>query len=120
MVKKTGAEATKKATGSKKATAKKVTQEDREAKVRKQALDAALGQIERQYGKGSIMTLEGGNALAIEGISTGSISLDLALGGYGIPRGRITEIYGPESSGKTTLCSHVVASAQNGGRVVRP
>ncbi len=116
MVKKT------KSSGSKKAPAKKVTQsnltqKDREAKVRKQALDAALGQIERQYGKGSIMTLEGSNALTVEGISTNSISLDLALGGYGIPRGRITEIYGPESSGKTTLCSHVVANAQKAGGV---
>jgi recombination protein RecA len=91
--------------------------DDREAKVRKQALTAALGQIERQYGKGSIMTLADGNAAPIEGISTGSLSLDLALGGYGIPRGRITEIYGPESSGKTTLCSHVVANAQKAGGV---
>ncbi|MDJ0520587.1 MAG: recombinase RecA [Planctomycetota bacterium] len=80
-------------------------------------MDQALGTIERAYGKGSIMTLGDGNALKVDGISTGSVSLDLALGGYGIPRGRITEIYGPESSGKTTLCSHVVANAQKAGGI---
>ena len=89
----------------------------KEEKARKQALDQALGTIERQYGKGSIMTLGDGNALKVAGISTSSVSLDLALGGYGIPRGRITEIYGPESSGKTTLCSHVVANAQKSGGI---
>jgi recombination protein RecA len=101
----------------KKTKTTKRTPEEREARVRKEALTAALGQIERQYGKGSIMTLGAGNAIPVAGISTGSISLDLALGGYGIPRGRITEIYGPESSGKTTLCSHVVANAQKAGGV---
>ncbi len=89
----------------------------KESKQRQQALTQALSTIERAYGKGSIMTLGAGNGIAIDGISTGSMSLDLALGGYGIPRGRITEIYGPESSGKTTLCSHVVANAQKQGGV---
>ena len=84
---------------------------------RKQALAQALGTIEKAYGKGSIMTLGEGQMAIVDGISTGSISLDLALGGFGIPRGRITEIYGPESSGKTTLCSHVVAHAQKAGGV---
>ncbi len=86
-------------------------------KARKQALDQALGQIEKSFGKGSIMTLGQDRTEAIDGISTSSISLDLALGGYGIPRGRITEIYGPESSGKTTLCSHIIANAQRQGGV---
>ncbi len=82
---------------------------------KKKALDFALAQIEKNYGKGSIMTLGEKGAVGIDGISTHSISLDVALGGYGIPRGRITEIYGPESSGKTTLCSHIIASAQKQG-----
>ncbi len=90
---------------------------DAAAKQKKQALDHALGQIEKQYGKGSIMTLGAGSAVNVPGWSTGSISLDLALGGRGVPRGRITEVYGPESSGKTTLCSHVIASAQKAGGV---
>jgi recombination protein RecA len=68
--------------------------------------------IEKQFGEGSIMALGSGKILPIEGISTGSLALDLALGGQGIPRGRIIEIYGPESSGKTTLALHVVAEAQ--------
>ncbi|MHC5011126.1 MAG: recombinase RecA [Planctomycetota bacterium] len=89
----------------------------REEKQRKQALDAALHQIERSYGKGSIMTLGSSGVVPVDGISTGSISLDLALGGVGVPRGRIAEIYGPESSGKTTLCSHIIAHAQKTGGV---
>ncbi|NNF59349.1 MAG: DNA recombination/repair protein RecA, partial [Rhodothermaceae bacterium] len=101
-----------------KAKAKKATESlSREEKARKQALTSALSTIERAYGKGSIMTLGDGTAIKVDGISTGSVSLDLALGGYGIPRGRITEIYGPESSGKTTLCSHVVAHAQKAGGI---
>ncbi len=79
------------------------------------ALDAALQQIERSHGKGSIMRLGEGAVVAVEGIPTGSLSLDLALGGKGLPRGRIIEIYGPESSGKTTLTLHVVANAQKAG-----
>ena len=89
----------------------------KEQKARQQALTLALSTIERAYGKGSIMTLGAGRAQKVDGISSGSMSLDLALGGYGIPRGRITEIYGPESSGKTTLCSHVIANAQKTGGV---
>ncbi|HVG95166.1 MAG TPA: recombinase RecA [Planctomycetota bacterium] len=81
------------------------------------ALDFALQQIEKQYGKGTIMRLGANNILEVQGISTGSPSLDLALGGRGVPRGRITEVYGPESSGKTTLCLHVIANAQRGGGV---
>ncbi len=107
-----------KGSSAKSSSAKKATASlTREEKARKQALTTALSTIERAYGKGSIMTLGAGNAVAIDGISTGSVSLDLALGGYGIPRGRITEIYGPESSGKTTLCSHLVANAQKTGGV---
>ncbi len=79
------------------------------------ALEAALGQIERAYGKGSIMKLGQHKALDIEAISTGSIGLDIALGIGGLPKGRIIEIYGPESSGKTTLALHAVAEAQKRG-----
>jgi len=78
------------------------------------ALSLAVDQIEKQFGKGSIMNLSGNNRIDIETIPTGSISLDLALGG-GIPKGRIIEIYGPESSGKTTLTLHVVAEIQKEG-----
>ena len=73
--------------------------------------------IEKQFGEGSIMPLGGDNSRRIEGISTGSLSLDIALGGQGIPRGRIIEIFGPESSGKTTLALHVVAEAQKAGGI---
>lgn len=81
------------------------------------ALDAALSQIERAFGKGSIMRLGQQKALEIETISTGSLSLDIALGVGGLPRGRIIEVYGPESSGKTTLALHTVAEAQKAGGV---
>ncbi len=73
--------------------------------------------IEKQFGEGSIMPLGGDTVHAIEGISTGSLSLDIALGGQGIPRGRVIEIFGPESSGKTTLALHVVAEAQKAGGI---
>ena len=79
------------------------------------ALDAALAQIERAFGKGSIMTLGQREALEIEAISTGSLGLDIALGIGGLPKGRIVEIYGPESSGKTTLALHAIAEAQKRG-----
>jgi recombination protein RecA len=83
---------------------------------RKKALSAALGQIEKQFGKGSVMRMGDSSAVAaIEVISSGSLSLDLALGVGGLPRGRIVEIYGPESSGKTTLALHAVAEAQKKG-----
>jgi len=82
------------------------------------ALDAALGQIERAFGKGSIMKLgKAGTELDIETVSTGSLGLDIALGVGGLPRGRIIEIYGPESSGKTTLALHTIAEAQKTGGI---
>ena len=82
------------------------------------ALDAALSQIERAFGKGSIMRLgKGGKPIEIEAISTGSLGLDIALGIGGLPRGRVVEIYGPESSGKTTLALHCVAEAQKRGGI---
>ena len=82
---------------------------------KKKALEAALGQIEKQFGKGSIMKLGEYKAMNVEAIPTGALSLDIALGIGGIPRGRIIEIFGPESSGKTTLALHAVAEAQKMG-----
>ncbi|MCW8845905.1 MAG: recombinase RecA [Gammaproteobacteria bacterium] len=83
---------------------------------RKKALAAALGQIEKQFGKGSVMRLgDGGPTKDIEVVSSGSLGLDIALGVGGLPRGRVVEIYGPESSGKTTLTLHVIAEAQKLG-----
>ncbi len=79
------------------------------------ALDAALGQIERAFGKGSIMRLGEQSVAEVEVVSTGSLGLDIALGIGGLPRGRVVEIYGPESSGKTTLALHVIAEAQKSG-----
>ncbi len=84
---------------------------------RQQALTAALGQIERQYGKGSVMRMSDQANEAIPAVSTGCLSLDLALGIGGLPRGRIVEIFGPESSGKTTLVYHVIAEAQRLGGI---
>ncbi len=81
------------------------------------ALDRALATIEKAYGKGSIMKLDGDALLPIPSVSTGALSLDLALGGRGLPRGRVIEIYGPESSGKTTLALTVIANAQKSGGV---
>ncbi len=89
-----------------------------QAEDKKKALETALAQIEKNYGKGAIMRLGDDISVNVEAISTGSLSLDLALGIGGVPRGRIVEIYGPESSGKTTLALHVLASAQKlGGEV---
>ncbi len=82
---------------------------------RDKALDMALGQIEKQFGKGSVMKMGDKTTMAIESVPTGALALDLALGIGGLPRGRVTEIYGPESSGKTTLATHVVAEAQRNG-----
>ncbi len=79
------------------------------------ALEAALGQIEKQFGKGSVMKLGDVTAMEVEAIPTGALSLDIALGIGGIPRGRIVEVYGPESSGKTTLALHMIAEAQKLG-----
>jgi recombination protein RecA len=84
---------------------------------RDKALDMALGQIEKQFGKGSIMRMGENAHMDIESISTGSMALDLALGVGGLPRGRVVEIYGPESSGKSTLAMHVVAEAQRTGGI---
>lgn len=83
--------------------------------ARQASLDRALGEIAKRYGDGSIMRLGEAHQLVIEAIPTSSLSLDIALGVGGIPRGRITEIYGPESSGKTTICQHIVAEAQRMG-----
>lgn len=82
---------------------------------RKKALEMAMSQIEKQFGKGSVMKLGEFKAMEIEAIPTGALSLDIALGIGGVPRGRIIEIYGPESSGKTTLALHVIAEAQKMG-----
>src|SRR5690349_23771639 len=83
--------------------------------ARESALSRAVQQIEKQFGKGAVMKLDGDNIVPIEGIATGSLSLDIALGGKGIPRGRVVEVFGPESSGKTTLTLHVIANAQKAG-----
>ena len=85
------------------------------ASDKKKALETAMAQIERAYGKGSIMRLGDNTRVVVEGIPTGSLALDVALGIGGVPRGRIIEIYGPESSGKTTLALHIVAEAQKRG-----
>jgi recombination protein RecA len=97
-----------------KASMANVTLED---KGRLKALELTLGQIEKSFGKGAIMRLDGNATNVIEGIPTGALSLDIALGGQGVPRGRIVEIFGPESSGKTTLALSIVASAQKRGGV---
>ena len=81
------------------------------------ALQRVIAQIEKQYGQGAIMQMDEHRYARIEGIPTGSLSLDLALGGAGIPRGRVAELFGPESSGKTTLALHVIANAQRAGGV---
>ncbi len=82
---------------------------------RKEALDRAIQQIEKSFGKGSVMYLKDGQLNPPDGISTGALSLDLNLGGTGVPRGRVIEIFGPESSGKTTLTLHIIAEAQRAG-----
>ena len=82
-----------------------------------EALDVALGQIERQFGKGSVMKMNDRAAVSVGAVSTGSLALDLALGIGGLPRGRVVEIFGPESSGKTTLVYHVIAEAQRRGGI---
>ena len=85
------------------------------ASDKKKALETAMAQIERAYGKGSIMRLGENAGVVVDAIPTGSLSLDIALGIGGVPKGRIIEIYGPESSGKTTLALHIVAEAQKRG-----
>jgi len=102
-------------------TKKEKAMADRSAPVssatseREKAIDLALQQIERRFGKGTVMKLGEATNIHVEVIPTGSIALDLALGVGGVPRGRVTEIYGPESSGKTTLCQHIIANAQRAG-----
>jgi recombination protein RecA len=86
-----------------------------ETMEREQALDAAVSQIERQFGKGAIMKMGEASHVDIDSVSTGALSLDLGLGIGGLPRGRVVEVFGPESSGKTTLCYHVIAEAQRKG-----
>jgi len=99
-------------TGKSKVESLKPQKSDRET-----ALQRVIAQIEKQYGQGSIMQMDEHKYAKIEGIPTGSLSLDIALGGAGVPRGRVTELFGPEASGKTTLALHVVASAQRAGGV---
>ena len=82
---------------------------------KKKALESELGQIEKQFGKGSVMKLGDFTAMNVESIPTGALSLDVALGIGGIPKGRIIEIFGPESSGKTTLALHMIAECQKRG-----
>jgi len=82
---------------------------------RKKALEAAMAQIEKQFGKGAVMKLGEVSAMNVEAIPTGALSLDIALGIGGVPRGRVVEVYGPESSGKTTVALHVIAEAQKAG-----
>jgi recombination protein RecA len=89
----------------------------KEAKARDAALKAAVTQIERDFGEGTLMRLDGKSRIQVEAISTGALALDLALGIGGVPRGRIVEIFGPESSGKTTLIYHVIAEAQARGGI---
>jgi recombination protein RecA len=89
----------------------------KDAKAKDAALDAAVTQIERQFGQGSVMKLGDDAAIPVEAIPTGALSLDLALGVGGVPRGRIVEVFGPESSGKTTLIYHIIAEAQAKGGI---
>ena len=91
---------------------------DKENTVERQkSLEMAVSQIERQYGQGAIMRMGDAALRKVEVISTGALSLDLALGTGGVPRGRIVEIYGPEASGKTSLALHIVAEAQRNGGI---
>src|SRR4051812_38612199 len=92
---------------------------ERSSPERLKALETAVGAIEKQFGKGAIMRLgtDGLEGDTVDAIQTGSLSLDMALGVGGIPRGRIVEVYGPESSGKTTLSLHIAAEAQKAGGV---
>ena len=100
-------------------TVKSVEQTVNEEKImdanKEKALEAALGQIERQFGKGTVMRMGEDEREAVPSISTGSLGLDIALGIGGLPKGRVVEIYGPESSGKTTLTLQVIAEAQKAG-----
>ncbi|HEX4124262.1 MAG TPA: recombinase RecA [Tepidisphaeraceae bacterium] len=103
--------------GSAKAIKSEPKAEPKPDSARDSALSRAVQQIEKQFGKGAVMKLDGSAGPPTDGIATGSLSLDLALGGYGVPRGRVLEIFGPESSGKTTLTLHIIANAQKAGGV---
>ncbi len=92
-------------------------QQDKKQAEKNSALERTIAQIEKQYGSGSIMQMDESKYAKIEGVSTGCVSLDIAMGGCGVPRGRIVEFFGPESSGKTTLALHVIAQAQKAGGV---
>ena len=94
---------------------KKVIMEVNDESDRKKALEAVIGVIEKEYGKGSIMKLGDKRRISVDVIPTGSLTLDVALGVGGIPKGRVIEIYGPESSGKTTVALHIIAEAQKRG-----
>src|SRR6478736_8200858 len=95
-----------------------VTRDARDSTDKSKAIDSAIAQIEKQFGKGAIMKLgEASQRMAVDTIPTGSIALDIALGVGGVPRGRVLEIFGPESSGKTTLVQHIIAEAQRMGGV---
>ncbi len=98
------------------AKAKKL-QKESQTGSKESALQRVIAQIEKQYGQGAIMQMDEHKYTRIEGIGTGSLSLDIALGGSGVPRGRVTELFGPESSGKTTLALHIIANAQKNGGV---
>src|SRR3989339_2248755 len=88
-----------------------------QASARLQAATAAIGQIKERFGEGSIMRLGEAKATAVDAVPTGCLSLDIALGPFGVPRGRVIEIYGPESSGKTTLAQHIIAEVQKKGGI---
>lgn len=98
------------------AKTKKASQK-KETTGKESSIKNVIAQIEKQYGQGAIMKMDENNIAKVDGISTGALSLDLALGGQGIPHGRVTELYGPESSGKTTLALHTIAHAQKKGGV---
>jgi len=99
------------------AKTKKTTTSEHAGDGKQAALQRVIAQIEKQYGQGAIMQMDENSYAHIEGIPTGALSLDIALGGVGIPRGRVTELFGPESSGKTTLALHIIANAQKAGGV---
>ena len=94
---------------------KSIKQQQTDSNEKSKALEAAISQITDNFGKGSVMKLGERRAMDIESVSTGSLSLDVALGIGGLPKGRVIEVYGPESSGKTTLALQVVAEAQKAG-----